>query len=246
MKTLVLGASGATGKLVVARLLKRNIAARIVVRESAKMSAGIIENRNVEIVKGNIDEFGPDRFRELVADCDAVVCCLGHTVSFRGILGPPHKLVVNAVKKITDAISASGAPGKFVLMSTTAYTNKKQGEENTFGEKLVFPLLEILLPPHRDNMLAADHLVHGIGRSEKIEWTAVRPDSLFDEETESDYEIHESRIRSPIFNPGKTGRLTVARFMVELLENDDLWRKWKYKTPVIYNCQPRSNIADQL
>lgn len=235
MKTLVLGASGATGKLVVSQLLERNISVRIVIRESATISAKIAEDKNIEINKGNIDSFSTDKIQELILDCDSVVCCLGHNISLKGMFGQPHKLVVNAVKKITAAMASNSAGKKFILMSTTAYTNKNQGEKNTFGEELILSLLEIVLPPHKDNILAGDHLVYKVGASEKIEWIAVRPDSLFDEESKSEYEIHEKKIRSPIFNAGKTSRINVGHFMADLLVNESLWQDWKYKTPVIYN-----------
>lgn len=235
MKTLVLGASGATGKLVVAQLLAKNISTKIVIRESAAIPDQIANAQHIEIVKGDIDHFSPDKIRELVQDCDAIVCCLGHNINFKGMFGKPHKLVVNAVKKVTAAIASFKEARKFILMSTTAYTNKRLGEKNTFGEKLVFSLLEIVLPPHKDNILAGNHLVDKVGASEKIEWIAVRPDSLFDEASQSDYEICEKKKRSPVFNAGKTSRINVSHFMVELLVNDRLWQEWKFKTPVIYN-----------
>jgi nucleoside-diphosphate-sugar epimerase len=235
MKTLVFGASGATGKLVVSQLLERNILVKIVVRETAIIPVKIAENKNIEIVKGNIDDLNTDQIQKLMLDCDSIVCCLGHNISFKGIFGQPRNLVVNAVKKITDTNSSFDTAKKFILMSTTAYTNKKQGERNTLGEKLIFSLLEIVLPPHKDNIRAGDHLVYGLGASNMIEWLAARPDSLFDEENQGEYEICESKTRSPIFNSGKTSRINVSHFMVELLVNDNLWQKWKYKTPVIYN-----------
>jgi nucleoside-diphosphate-sugar epimerase len=235
MKTLVFGASGATGKRVVSQLLERNLSARIVVRETAIIPAKIAENKNIEIVKSNVDDLTTDHIQKLMLDCDSIVCCLGHNISFKGLFGQPYSLVVNAVKKITDAASSFDAAKKFILMSTTACTNKKLGERNTFGEKLIFSLLEILLPPHKDNIRAGDHLVYGLGASNRIEWVAVRPDSLFDEENQSGYEICESKTRSPIFNPSRTSRINVSHFMAELLVNDNLWQKWKYKTPVIYN-----------
>ena len=236
MKVLVLGASGATGRLVVSQLLERNIAVKIVVREGAKLPEGVAENNNSsEVVKGSVDDFTVEEIRKLMMDCDAAVCCLGHNISFHGIFGRPRRLVVNAVRKITEAMATSSSAKKLILMSTTAYTNKSLGEKSTAGEKFVFSLLEIILPPHKDNMLAGDHLIYEVGQSEKVEWTAVRPDSLFDEESTSEYEIFDTKIRSPLFNAGKTSRINVSHFMVELLLNDALWQKWKYKTPVIYN-----------
>ncbi|HSR17943.1 MAG TPA: NAD(P)H-binding protein, partial [Ignavibacteriaceae bacterium] len=164
-----------------------------------------------------------------------VVCCLGHNITFKGIYGKPRELVSNAVKKITETIILTDAKIKLILMSTTAFTNKEINEKNNLGEKIVFSLLEMLLPPHCDNMHAANYLINNVGENEKIEWVAVRPDSLVNEDKESEYEIFESPVRSPIFNSGKTSRINVSHFMAELLCNDKLWQEWKFKFPVLYN-----------
>jgi len=235
MKALILGASGKTGKLVVQQLVKRDIQVRLVVRESAKIPDNFTNEKSIEIIKGNVNDFDIEKIKEIVKDCDYVICCLGHNISLKGILGPPHKLVYNTVVKIIEVLHYLKLSQKFILMSTTAYTNKKIGEKNSFGEKIFFSLLSVLLPPHKDNMLAADQLVYKLGSNTNIEWAAVRPDSLIDEEEESEYELHNQKIRSPIFNPGKTSRINVSHFMAELVTNDKLWQEWKYKTPVIYN-----------
>ena len=235
MKVLVLGASGATGKLVVQQLVKRNIQVRVIVRESANLPGQISDDKSIEIIKGNINDFEIAKIKAIVKDCDSVICCLGHNISFKGIFGPPRKLVSNTVAKIIEALQSLNLSSKFILMSTTAYTNRNIGEVNTFGEKIIFSLLKVVLPPHKDNMLAADHLVYKLGQNTSINWVAVRPDSLFDEENVSKYEIHNNKIRSAIFNPGKTSRINVSHFMVELVSNDKMWREWKHKTPVIYN-----------
>ena len=235
MKALILGASGKTGKLVVQQLVKRDIQVRLVVRESATIPANFTNDKRIEITKGNVNDFDIAKITELVKDCDSVICCLGHNISLKGIFGPPYKLVFNTVRKIIEAIHSLKLNQKFILMSTTAYTNKTIGEKNSPGEKIIFSLLKVLLPPHRDNMLAADYLVHKSGADSSIDWVAVRPDSLIDEEDVSKYEIHNHKIRSPLFNPGKTSRINVSHFMAELVTNDKLWQEWKHKTPVIYN-----------
>lgn len=51
----------------------------------------------------------------------------------------------------------------------------------------------------------------------------------------SAYEIIESPKRSPVFDAGKTSRINVAHFIIELLLNEDWWDLWKFKMPVIYN-----------
>lgn len=235
MKSLVLGASGATGKLVVQQLVEKNIKVRIVVRESAILPSQFLDDRSIEIIKGNVNDFEMAKIKDIVKDCDSVICCLGHNISFKGIFGSPRKLVSNTIAKIIEALRFLDLNSKFILMSTTAYTNKKIDELDNFGEKMVFSVLKVVLPPHKDNMLAANHLVYKLCNNTNIEWVAVRPDSLFDEENVSKYEIHNNKIRSAIFNPGKTSRINVSHFIAELVTNDALWQDWKYKTPVIYN-----------
>ncbi len=38
-----------------------------------------------------------------------------------------------------------------------------------------------------------------------------------------------------ICDAGKTSRINVGHFMVNLINDDDLWKKWKGQMPVISN-----------
>jgi len=121
-------------------------------------------------------------------------------------------------------------------MNTTGNRNRDLNEPISFVQKCVIGLLRLLLPPQVDNEKAADYLFTQVGKNNKfIEWTAVRPDSLVDDDKVTDYEIHPSPIRSAIFNPGKTSRINVGHFMANLISDDDLWNTWKGQMPVIYN-----------
>ncbi|KAF0138993.1 MAG: hypothetical protein FD122_3566 [Stygiobacter sp.] len=98
--------------------------------------------------------------------------------------------------------------------------------------------LRYLLPPQKDNEEAAKYLSNTLGEdNSKIEWAAVRPDTLINKEKESEYEIFKSPKQSPVFDAGKTSRINVAHFMTELLCKEEMWEKWKYKMPVIYNTR---------
>lgn len=235
MKTLILGASGATGRLLVAQLINNGILPKLLIRSTATLPKEISDNKNIEIIYGNVNDYSIDQFRDLVKDCDSVVSCLGHNTTFTGIFGKPHSLVCNTVRKIAEVLSEANNKKKFILMSTTAYTDKIHGEKETFVESIVFTLLKLLLPPHTDNVNSGDYLFKEIKESEKFEWIAVRPDSLINETVVSDYEVINMKKRSPIFDSGKTSRINVAHFMGDLLLNDKLWQVWKYKAPVIYN-----------
>ncbi|RPI12719.1 MAG: NAD(P)-dependent oxidoreductase [Ignavibacteriae bacterium] len=237
MKVLLLGASGATGRLVVQQLLNRNIRVKIVVRKIEKVAIDFLNNKLLECIVGNITEFDKDKNMKLINDCDAVVSCLGHNISFKGLFGKPRLLVKTSIRNICEAIEEmKNNKVKLILMNTTANCNKKANEKYSFADRMVLSLLNILLPPQKDNVRAALYLSNNIEENNSLlEWTVIRPDTLLNEEKESEYEISESPKRSPVFNAGKTSRVNVSRFIVELLLNEELWAKWKFKMPVIYN-----------
>ncbi|SDZ65261.1 NAD(P)H-binding [Evansella caseinilytica] len=237
MRALVLGASGATGKQVVRQLIKRQIHTRILIRKSAVLSKDIQENPLVEMVKGNINELNDGEMTGLLHDCHVIISCLGHNVTLKGMFGNPRYLVFDAIKRISETVkNKADKRVKLIIMSTTAYTNTLSGEKNSIGEKIVFSILTLLLPPHRDNVKAANYLITNIGKeNENVGWIAVRPDTLVNHEEESSYEVCESPVRSPIFNAGKTSRRNVSHFMAELVTDEELWKEWQFKTPVIYN-----------
>jgi nucleoside-diphosphate-sugar epimerase len=237
MRVLVLGASGATGKQVVKQFIKRQINTRILIRKSAVLSKDIQENPLVEIVKGNINELNDSEMNHLLRDCNVIISCLGHNVTLKGMFGKPRYLVFDAIKRISETVkNKADKKVKLILMSTTAYPNTLSGEKNSLGEKIILSLLKLLLPPHRDNVKAANYLLTKIGKEdENIGWIAVRPDTLVNYDEESPYEVCESPVRSPIFNAGKTSRINVSHFMAELAIDDTMWKYWQSKTPVVYN-----------
>jgi len=147
-------------------------------------------------------------------------------------------LVTQAVQRLCTAVKSNNQDKKvkFILMNTTGNCNRDIPEQISFAQKLVVGLIRLLLPPHLDNERAADYLRVNIGQNDdKLEWVAVRPDGLIDENEVSLYEVHPSPIRSAIFDAGQTSRINVGNFMSELISNDDTWNKWKGKMPVIYN-----------
>ena len=173
-----------------------------------------------------------------MADCQSVASCLGHSLTWKGIFGKPRKLVTDTVKLLCEAIlkNAPEKPIQFVLMNTAGNSNRDIDEPVSVGEKIVIGLLRLFLPPHPDNEKAADYLSVKVGQGNPhIEWVAVRPDSLINEDSVTEYTLHKSPTRSALFNPGKTSRINVANLMSRLLTDEKLWAKWKGQMPVIYN-----------
>ena len=238
MTVLVVGASGATGRLLVEQLLYRGESVKIIVRAESNLPETVNNHKNLSVIYASVLELSNAELSQYVKGCSAVASCLGHNISFKGMYGHPRSLVTDATRRLCKAIMANKTeiPVKFVLMNTTGNSNRDLSERISFGQTCVIWLLRLLLPPHMDNEKAADYLRTVIGQNDKkIEWSAVRPDGLIDVSEVTDYEVHPSPIRSAIFDAGTTSRINVAHFMAELITDSDLWSKWKGQMPVIYN-----------
>jgi len=238
MTTLVVGASGATGLLLVEHLLNRGQAVKIIVRTLDSLPEAIKNHDNLSVIQKNLLELSDEEMIQHVKGCDAVASCLGHNMSFKGIYGHPRRLVTDATRRLCNAIKANKPeiPVKFVLMNTTGNSNRDLAEKISFAQKCVILLLRLLLPPHVDNEKAADFLRTDIGQNNQvIEWAVVRPDNLIDEREITEYEVHSSPTRNAIFDAGTTSRINVGHFMAELMTDNDTWVRWKGKMPVIYN-----------
>ena len=236
--TLLVGATGETGKLLVGQLLERGQNVRVVVRSPDRLPKAVRGHPNLSIIQASILELNDQEMADYVRGCSAVASCLGHNMSFKGVFGRPWRLVTDATRRLCGAIAAnpSEQPTKFVLMNTTGVRNRDLDEPISVAQHCVIGLLRICLPPHADNENAADYLRTKIGQSDKaVEWAAVRPDGLIDEDVVSGYELHASPTRSAIFNAGKTSRINVGHFMADLITLPEVWQKWKGKMPVIYN-----------
>ena len=238
MTVLVVGASGATGSKLVEQLLSDKHKIKVIVRTPEKLPDSWKINTNLQIISASLLDLSDAEMRTIVSDCEAVASCLGHNLSFKGIYGKPRRLVTDATRRLCNAITSNNLKSKtkFVLMNTTGNRNRDLNEPISFAQKCVIGLLRVLLPPHVDNEQAADYLRIEIGQNHTfVEWVAVRPDGLINEDVVTDYEIHPSPTRSAIFNAGKVSRINVAHFMANLITDDNLWAQWKGQMPVIYS-----------
>lgn len=241
MTTLVVGATGATGRLLVEQLLTRGQRVKVIVRSPDKLPGTIRHHDCLSVIRANVLDLSDEEMSRAVGGCAAVASCLGHVLSVRGIYGQPRRLVTDATRRLCNAIGSRGPekPVKFVLMNTAGNSNRDLREPVSLGQKLVIGLLRRILPPHADNEQAADFLRTEIGQNNRaIEWAAVRPDTLIDQSEVTAYEAHPSPTRSALFDPGKVSRINVAHFMAELITDHDTWERWKGRMPILYSTAP--------
>jgi len=238
LNILVVGASGATGRLLVEELLKRDEKVKIIVRSDEYLSESVKNHNNLDIVKANLLDLSDPELAKQVKDIDAIASCLGHNITVKGMFGQPRKLVTDAARRLCEAVKTNYPKKKvkYVLMNTIANSNRDLNEPISFVGKIVVVIIRLLLPPHSDNENAADYLRTEIGQNDdNIEWAAVRPGGLIDNKEVTEYDAYGSPLGNALLDPGKTSRINTGHFMADLITNSNVWKKWKGQMPVIYN-----------
>jgi putative NAD(P)-binding protein len=238
---LLLGGTGRTGGRVLEQLLTRGVNVRAIVRSAGRLPAGMVANPALTVVEADLLSLSGDELRRHVAGCDTVISCLGHSISLKGIFGPPRDLVTLAVSRVCDVIEAlrPAEPVRFVLMSSVS-VNRPGRLDTRRGnaERSIVWALRGLVPPARDNQNAGDFLCVDVGTADPfVRWVAVRPDSLLEGDV-SEYALHEGLVSS-LARPDSTNMANVAHFMCELAEDPALFDQWAGKMPVIVNAVPK-------
>ncbi len=235
---LLVGGTGRTGRRVLEQLLSCDISVRAIVRSADRLPKGVAQNPRLEVIEADLLSLSDQDLLRTVRGCDAVISCLGHILSLKGVFGPPRDLVTQATRRLCQAIAAARptTPVKFILMSSVSVNQPAGGDEHrgTFERGLMW-MLRAVLPPARDNQEAADFLWESVGTSSSfVQWAVVRPDTLLEGDV-SEYTLHESLVSS-LFRPDSTNMANVAHFMCELVRSDVAWERWSGGFPVIVNA----------
>ena len=199
----------------------------------------------LEVTEASLLDLSDEEMKKATNNCNAVVSCLGHNLTFQGIFAKPRRLVSDATRRLCEAIEANydSKPDsekkdiqktKFILMGTVAVPNPGGGDDKrSLGERFVQFLLRYLLPPHRDNELAAEYIMTKT-KNPHLEWTVVRPTDLVDG-SPSKYELFDKPQDSLFGGDRVATRSNVAKSMVDMIIADKLWEEWKFKWPVVYD-----------
>jgi nucleoside-diphosphate-sugar epimerase len=232
---LVLGGSGRTGRRVLTQLLGRDASVRAIVRSAARLPAELSDRPGLQVIEADLLGLSDDELRRHLVGCQAVVSCLGHTVSFQGVYGRPRDLVEQAVLRIGRAAKAlrPSPPLRLVLMSSVSVNAPPGRDSRRAGfERALLWALRAALPPAGDNQRAADFLCQTIGTADPhLEWVIVRPDTLIEGKV-SRYTVHPALVSS-LFKPDRSRMANVAHFLCELACEPGPWEEWKGRLPVI-------------
>jgi nucleoside-diphosphate-sugar epimerase len=235
---LLVGGTGRTGRRVLAQLLSRGVNVRAIVRSAERLPAGVAKNPRLTLVEADLLSLSDVELRGHVRGCDAVISCLGHVLSLKGMFGRPRDLVTQATTRLCRAIEAEqpATPTRFILMSSVSVNRAKRLDTRRGAlERAIVAILRGLIPPANDNQKAADFLCASVGTDNPfVQWAAVRPDTLVDGDV-SEYALHDGLVSS-LFKPDSTNMANVAHYMCVLATDPKVWHEWKGKLPVVVNA----------
>jgi nucleoside-diphosphate-sugar epimerase len=238
---LLVGGTGRTGRRALRQLLDRGIGVRAIVRSRANLPPHVAGHPNPTVVEASLLSLSDEELQQQVRGCCAIVSCLGHVISLKGIFGSPRDLVTRAMTRLCRAVESlqPSTPVKFILMSSVS-VHRPGGLDTRRGsfERAFLWVLRGAVPPAQDNQRAADFLLEKTGQHhEFVHWVVVRPDTLLEGEV-SEYTMHEGLVNR-LFAPGSTNMANVAHFMCELVTQPELWNEWKALMPVIVDASPK-------
>ena len=113
MTILVVGASGATGRLLVQHLLDRGQDVKIIVRFPEKLPETLKHHDHLSVIQASISDIGDAEMIQCVKGCAAVASCLGHNLSLKGTFDPPGAVPFS----VSLAYTGGGAGKEFTYYS---------------------------------------------------------------------------------------------------------------------------------
>jgi putative NADH-flavin reductase len=205
MKILILGATGATGQLIV-----RDATAsghHVVALVRAKASSNL---PGAEVIEGDVRDEAT--LARALNGCDAVVSALGTGMGLREV-----DLLTVATRALVAAMTRAGVRRLICISALGVGDSRKHG--GFVFDRLFQPLL--LGPAYKDK----DRQEAAI-RASSLDWVVIRPAMLTNGAARG-------RIRATTdladVNGGKIARTDVAQFVLEQLTTDT----WLRQTPVI-------------
>ncbi|MGA0531701.1 NAD(P)-dependent oxidoreductase [Hansschlegelia sp. KR7-227] len=207
MKILVLGATGATGRLIVSKAAANGHTVVALVRSKAKAA----DIAGAELVEG--DARDPAALTRAIAGCDAVISSLGTAISpFREVT-----LLSTATRALVGVMVEQNI--RRLVCITGLGAGDSRGHGGFFFDRLFLPLM--LRKVYEDKNRQEDVI-----RASKLDWIIVRPTVLNDKPARGD--IKALTDLSGVHG-GAIARADVAAFVVQQLTTDT----WLHKAPLI-------------
>ena len=152
MKVAIIGGTGFVGSYITDELIKNDHTPRLLVREGSDYK--VLQPDKCEIVQGNIDD--NDAIKDTLKGCEAVIYLIALIREFpkKGLTN--EKLQFRGSEKVAKIAEEMGAK-RFILMSALGANPDPNGSK----------------------YMQAKHLSEQAVKNTSLEWTILRPSSLF-------------------------------------------------------------------
>lgn len=206
-KILVLGATGATGRLIVSQAVARGYDVTVLVRSTEKAR----DLNGAKLIIGDArDETG---LREALKGRDAVVSALGTPASpFREVT-----LLSTATRALVSAMKAEQVSRLVCITGIGA--GDSAGHGGFLFDNLIFPLLLRKVYADKDRQEA-------VVRDSGLDWVLVRPSVL---NNKPGHDTIRALLDLSGFHGGTISREDVARFVLDQVRDD----AWLHRAPLI-------------
>lgn len=202
MNLIVLGATGATGRMLVGRALERGHRVTAFARHPEKLA---LEHPELRRVQGDV--LAPDSLARAIPGHDAVLLCVGSADR------KAPTLRTDAARHTVAAMTAAGVRRLIAMSGLGAgITRKNMG----------FVFDRVIAPTTLRGLLADQNGLEAAVRMSGLDWILVRPGRMT-ESAPQDAQPAISLDGSGVTN--SVSREDVVKFMLDQLESDDYLRK---------------------
>jgi putative NADH-flavin reductase len=202
-RILIVGATGGTGRELVAQALERGYEVTALVRSPARLQ---MNHSRLRVLAGNVlDEAAVDA---AMRGQEAVVCALGHKRFFH-----PTRILSRGTRNILRAMEAHGAAR--LVCETALGIGGSAGRMGLYYTLFTIP---VILPFYFWDKTRQEREI----ATSNVEWVIVRPGALNNAPRRGRW--HEGKRVGNLFWTVRIARADVADFMLNQLENDNWLR----------------------
>lgn len=202
-RVLVVGATGGTGRQLVAQALERGHAVTALVRDPSRLQVG---HPRLTVVQGDVLDAGS--VEAAMRGQDAVLCALGHRRYFR-----PTRTLSEGTRNILRAMEAHHVPR--LVCETSLGIGDGAGRMGLYYTLFVIP---VVLPFYFWDKTRQERAIAG----SHVEWVIVRPGVLTDGDKRG-RSRHGRHVGSLLWTV-RISRADVAEFMLNQLVSDTYLR----------------------
>jgi putative NADH-flavin reductase len=202
-KVIVFGATGGTGKLVVAQALAAGHKVTVVVRTPEAFD---LTHQNLDIIKGDV--FQPSTFDTAIAGKDVVVSCLGTQKR------EPTTVYSDGVRNISKAMEKSGVKRLICLSAGAVIVPPKS---NILMKFVIKNILQRVFKHLYSDMLVMEKMLE----TSPLNWTVIRVPRLKDSKHTGHYRM---AINEHLNSPSSISRADLADYIVTHLTDEKAFK----------------------